>query len=80
MISPKEKYETDPNYCQLVDLIETFLHNAEFTPSEVREAAVMACIHYEMRYGLKHYVAPLKVNKAFETLKEWREKNEKKGK
>ncbi len=72
MQSPKERYETDTNYRQLVDMIENFIQQAQFTPSEVREAAVMACIHYEMRYGFKHYCVPLKVNEAFNVLTDWR--------
>ncbi len=73
MQSPKERYETDTYYRQFVDTIENLIYHAHFTPSEVREAAVMACIHYEMRYGFKHYCVPLKVNEAFAVLTDWRE-------
>ncbi len=72
MQSPKERYEQDNSYRQFVDNIENLIHHAYFTPSEVREAAVMACIHYEMRYGFKHYCVPLKVNEAFKVLTDWR--------
>lgn len=46
---PSVKYREDPLYRLVVDSIEAVLHRAEMTPSEVREAAVLACIHYEER-------------------------------
>ncbi len=77
MQTPKERYETDAAYKQAVDLMTSLIHKAQFTPSEIREMAVMASIHYEMQYGFKHYIVPANVNKAFETLEEWRAKNPK---
>ena len=47
--SVRERYESDAHYRQLTDSIESMLHQAHFTPSEVREAAMQACINYEMR-------------------------------
>lgn len=72
--SPKQRYENDASYKQLCDLIENFLIQARFTPSEVRECAVMACIHFEMRYGLTYYLqsVPSQVNDAFTTLSDYR--------
>ena len=49
MKTPEEKYLNDPYYRNLVSLIENCLNNYEFTPSEVREAAVFACTRFEMR-------------------------------
>ena len=74
MQSPKERYENDPQYKQLCDLIENFLTQARFTPSEVRECAVMACMHFEMRHGFRNYLqsVPSQVNDAFKTLEEYR--------
>ncbi len=72
MVSPKDRYENDVQYRQLCDLIEGFLHQAQFTPSEVRECAVMACIHYEMRHAFKHYTVPISINRALHELDEWR--------
>lgn len=51
MKTPEEKYKNDVEYHQLVDLLESFIHNAQFTPSEIREAAIFACIKYESRKG-----------------------------
>lgn len=50
MKTPKEKYMNDPEYHQLVDMLENFIERAQFTPSELREASVLACINYEMRH------------------------------
>jgi hypothetical protein len=40
-------YENDPKFHALVDAIHAYLRAAEYTPSEVRQAAMLACIHYE---------------------------------
>lgn len=50
MKSPKEKYMNDPEYHQLVTLLEQFIDRAQFTPSELREASILASINYEMRH------------------------------
>ncbi len=80
MSNPKERYENDPQYKRLCDMIESFLHQAQFTPSEVRECAVMACIHYEMKYGFRHYLqsVPMQVNDAFKTLETYRKSEDEK--
>ena len=76
MISPKEKYENDAAYKQAVDVMETLIYEGKFTPSEMREMAVMASIHYEMSYGFTHYPGvTMKIKEAFEILKEYRENN-----
>lgn len=72
--SPKDRYENDAQYKKLCDTIESLIHSAHFTPSEVRECAVMASIHYEMRHGFNNYLQsiPSQVNDAFKTLSEYR--------
>jgi hypothetical protein len=72
MKSPKDKYENDVNYKSLVDVMEEHIHQGKFTPSEMREAAVLASIHYELRHGFRQYTVPAQVNDAFKTLTDWR--------
>jgi hypothetical protein len=50
MKSPREKYMNDPEYHYLVQLLESFIDRAMFTPSELREACVLASINHEMRH------------------------------
>jgi len=47
MTSPQEKYENDPSYRALVEMLESFIHKCQYSPSELREAALLACIRYE---------------------------------
>ena len=49
MKTPIEKYHGDNNYRSLVDTLEALINQAEFTPSEIREACVLACINHEYR-------------------------------
>jgi len=51
----EERYLTDPFFHRLVDMIEKMLHEAQTTPSEVREAALLACIHFETRKPAKYF-------------------------
>lgn len=52
MKTPRDKYMNDPEYHSLVRMLESFIEGARFTPSEMREAVILACINYEMRRGL----------------------------
>jgi len=46
--SPEEKYLYDSRYHTLVDTIESHLQACTFSPEEMREIVLMACIHYEL--------------------------------
>ena len=47
--SASERYLTDVNYKRLVDMMEHMIHMDQFTPSEMREAAIVASINYESK-------------------------------
>lgn len=77
--TPKDRYDNDPTYRQMTDLMESMLVAYQFTPSEMREMAIMASMHFEMRYGMRNYFqsVPHKVNEAFKQLEDFRVTSEK---
>jgi len=58
MKTPRDKYMNDPEYHALVNMLESFIERAQFTPSELREACVLACINYEMRHVREMTIDP----------------------
>lgn len=48
-LSPEERYHKDPQFKSLIDMLEMLIERAQLTPTEIREAATLACIHYEQR-------------------------------
>lgn len=58
MKTPRERYNHDPHFHQLVDLLESFIERAEFTPSELREAAILAAINHEYRHAHRNRIIP----------------------
>lgn len=47
MKSIRERYHSDPAFYSLVNALYSFIQKAEFTPTEIREAAMLAQIKYE---------------------------------
>jgi len=43
----RERYEADPTFHRLVDMIRAMIEGATITPTEMREAAMLAQIMYE---------------------------------
>lgn len=60
----------DPEYRRLVDMLGQFVESARFTPSELREACVLASINYEMRHVRSQQIDP-HVLDAFRVLDEF---------
>jgi hypothetical protein len=48
-LRPEERYHRDPTFAALVDVMEAAIHRAEYTPTELREAAMLAAVRYETR-------------------------------
>ena len=46
-MTTREKYQNDPQYHLLVNWMVSHIQLCKFTPSELREAAVLASIIYE---------------------------------
>lgn len=43
------RYLNDPQVHALVDSLENYIYELRFTPSEIRECAMLAAIHFEQR-------------------------------
>jgi hypothetical protein len=67
MKTPKEKYMNDPEYHHLVNTLEQLIEQARFTPSELREACILASINYEMRHVRDNRINP-ELDNAFRVL------------
>ncbi len=50
---PEDRYNRDPAFKSLVDVMHAFIQRAEYTPTEMREAALLACIHHD-RLNVRH--------------------------
>ena len=68
MKTPKEKYANDPNYRRLADMLEALIVKAEFTPSEIREACMLACILHEQYRRIGQVVISAEAERAMEVL------------
>lgn len=68
--TPRDRYLNDDMFKRLVDMMVAHLHQAMFTPSEMREAAIMASIIYaEQAPHISPFETP-KANKAMSFLQE----------
>jgi hypothetical protein len=47
MKTPRDKYQSDNQFKALVDTMVGYIRNCDFSPSEMREAAMLASIIYE---------------------------------
>lgn len=56
MRTADQNYMMNPEYKMLVDYMEKAIREHQYSPSEMREAAVLACVHYEMRNPRPHFM------------------------
>lgn len=54
-LRPDERYQRDDHFHALVDMLESCIHAARYTPTELREAAMLAAIRYEMHRGIPEW-------------------------
>jgi hypothetical protein len=47
-LTPEERYRRDPVFHALVDMLRSALAGGNFTPTELREAAILAAAAHEM--------------------------------
>jgi hypothetical protein len=45
--TPQGRYLNDPMFHRVVDMLHELVRECRLTPSEIRDAAMLACIHYE---------------------------------
>ena len=61
-LTPEERYRRDAHFHALVDMLRAAMHAAQYTPTEVREAAMLAAMAHEtetvrpMFIGYRHEV------------------------
>jgi hypothetical protein len=53
----RRRYERDPTFRQLVDVLLMHLHKYEFSPTELREACMLAAVQFEMTQSRPYRVA-----------------------
>ncbi len=58
MVTPEQRYRNDPQYRQLVETMLAFIIRADFTPSELRQAAIYASIKYESMHIRESRLVP----------------------
>lgn len=57
--SVEDRYRRDPQFHTVVDMLEHLIRSANMTPTEVREAAILATIHYE-NYTVRPFWIPVR--------------------
>lgn len=57
--TPYEKMANDPKYSNFVSYLESMIYSLEFTPSEVREMAMAACVNFSLHNMQLHVPADL---------------------
>ena len=69
--SPLDRCRNDPQFAALVNVMEMYIHQAQFTPSEIREAAIVASIKVEMMNINRQVIIPAEAATAIKTLEQY---------
>lgn len=69
MKTPREKYNNDPNYRLLVDWMISHIDQCNYTPSELREASILASIIQVERNPIRFM--PKSMENKLKILEDW---------
>lgn len=64
----RERYNTDNDFHMLVDHMVSFITLARYTPSEMREAAILASIIYAERHVQQY---PYELDRSLREIEKW---------
>ena len=68
MQSPRERYYSDPSFRTLVDMMVAHIHSCKYTPSEMRDASILASIIYA---EMNPCVFPTQIKYHLDELEKW---------
>ena len=75
MKTPRERYHNDIIFKGLVDMMVVNINQCNYTPSEMREAALLASIIYEeITIRPAMFLPNKKLETALEVLEAWKDK------
>lgn len=55
MTTPRQRYNNDAHYRQLVDVLVQQIVQCKLTPAQIREAAILASIIYNEQYAVQKF-------------------------
>jgi hypothetical protein len=55
-----DRYRRDPHFATLVDMLYSLIANANYTPTEIREAVMLAQIRVEERRLPRAFIIPIR--------------------
>lgn len=64
----RERYQKDPVFRRLVEYMTVLVEDARVTPTEIREAAMLAQIIYEERHVRTHLVLDTQTRQELDNL------------
>lgn len=77
MRTARDRYYSDPQFHSLVDHMTACIVNCDYTPSEMREAALLASINYESMYLSRTYIVNPELEGAFAVMRMYRDNDKK---